>query len=402
MVEDALGFKFPIPSEYDFQTLEAIIKHRFKDGPGSQEVKVGNYEFINTKNSSQVVSASSRLLPGTNITMAVLLRDSGFSDDTCPIRRCGALKTTAASGGGRIWYVLYLVHGSLVQILTARVFSSECNIWFDRSNRAPNSLQTLFHIIEAEETIFSQSKKRKATSDFAETKKPKRPRLSSLDDAGIPFKNIRFGKHTIPASKEHRAPGNKQNVWNKVSEILSDDEMLLVGEYNTSFRESGQRLSASAGKKGEQGSMVTPNFLNGISSSNSFLDGSAKVTFEHSDTLPSAGFDSYVQQSSSEAWVATNRARHGLNVSSDELYRPALRFWTHVKDELCNSDNVQKHEAFLGLMNDYKARQFDALTLMSEMKDLLRGHDDLLSQFATFFPPQYGYQLGLLGMERRK
>ncbi len=115
MVEDALGFKFPVPSEYDFHTLEAIIKHRFKDGPGSQEVKIGNYELVNRKNSSEVVTASSRLLPGTNITMAVLLRGSGFSDNICPIRRCRSLKTAASPGGGRIWYVIYLAYRSLFE-----------------------------------------------------------------------------------------------------------------------------------------------------------------------------------------------------------------------------------------------------------------------------------------------
>lgn len=54
IVEDALGFKFPVPSEYDFELLDTIIKHRFLEGPGSSEVEAGNYELFNTKNSRQV------------------------------------------------------------------------------------------------------------------------------------------------------------------------------------------------------------------------------------------------------------------------------------------------------------------------------------------------------------
>jgi hypothetical protein len=60
LVEDALGFKFPVPSEYDYELLNAIIKHRFLEGPGSLEIKAGNYELFNTKNSKQVTSAAAR------------------------------------------------------------------------------------------------------------------------------------------------------------------------------------------------------------------------------------------------------------------------------------------------------------------------------------------------------
>jgi hypothetical protein len=43
LVEDALGFKFPVPSEYDYELLDTIIKHRFLKVPGSSDVQVGNY-----------------------------------------------------------------------------------------------------------------------------------------------------------------------------------------------------------------------------------------------------------------------------------------------------------------------------------------------------------------------
>jgi len=108
IVEDALGFKFPVPSEYDFELLNAIIKHRFLEGPGSSEVQADNYEIFSAKNSQVVISENVRLLPGASIIMAILLDKPGskvYTDQTCPMPRCGSTLTTAVPGGGRIWYV---------------------------------------------------------------------------------------------------------------------------------------------------------------------------------------------------------------------------------------------------------------------------------------------------------
>jgi hypothetical protein len=103
IVEDALGFKFPVPSEYDFDLLDKIIKHRFVDGPGSSEVEAGNYELFNTKNSRQVIAANVRLIPGTSITMAILISRPEIFDEQCPMPRCMSTRTTIAPGGGRLW-----------------------------------------------------------------------------------------------------------------------------------------------------------------------------------------------------------------------------------------------------------------------------------------------------------
>jgi hypothetical protein len=108
IVEDALGFKFPVPSEYDFQLLNAIIKHRFLEGPGSTEVQADNYEIFCAKNSQSVISENAPLPPGASIIMAILLGKPAskvYTDETCPMPRCGSTLTTAALGGGRTWYV---------------------------------------------------------------------------------------------------------------------------------------------------------------------------------------------------------------------------------------------------------------------------------------------------------
>jgi hypothetical protein len=45
LVEDVLGRKFPVPSEYDFALLDRIIQHKFETGPGSTQVSHGDYQI---------------------------------------------------------------------------------------------------------------------------------------------------------------------------------------------------------------------------------------------------------------------------------------------------------------------------------------------------------------------
>jgi hypothetical protein len=101
--EDALGFKFPVPSEWDYGMVENHIRYRFREGIGSRSVKVGNWELFKTKNSEEVISSFTRLLPGLEITMAIIVPTSISSDETCPIFNCRSHETTLAPAGGRIW-----------------------------------------------------------------------------------------------------------------------------------------------------------------------------------------------------------------------------------------------------------------------------------------------------------
>lgn len=109
VVEDALGHKFPVPSEYDFELLNAIIKHRFQKGPGSDEVQADDYELFRTKNTKSVLSSAERLLPGTAITMAIIVKRSiivewsSRTGGVCPIPRCGSDQVVSMPGGGRRW-----------------------------------------------------------------------------------------------------------------------------------------------------------------------------------------------------------------------------------------------------------------------------------------------------------
>lgn len=105
LVEDALGHKFLVPSEYDFDMLDQILKMRFRQGPGSADVQVGNYKIFVNKNSQQPVTSTTRLIPGTALTMAILLSRSTMSGDFCPMPRCYSKESTPVASGGRIWCV---------------------------------------------------------------------------------------------------------------------------------------------------------------------------------------------------------------------------------------------------------------------------------------------------------
>ena len=103
VVEDALGVKFPIPSEWDYGMVENHIQYRFREGIGSQDVKAGNWELFKTKNSKDIILPNTRLLPGSHITMAIIISTPTPSEDICPIFSCRSSVTALAPGGGRFW-----------------------------------------------------------------------------------------------------------------------------------------------------------------------------------------------------------------------------------------------------------------------------------------------------------
>lgn len=103
VVEDALGFKFTIPSEWDYGALENHIQYRFREGAGSTDVKIGNWELFNTKNSKEIISPGTRFLPGMQITMAIVFSTLISSDWRRPKPRCLSDETTVVAGGGRVW-----------------------------------------------------------------------------------------------------------------------------------------------------------------------------------------------------------------------------------------------------------------------------------------------------------
>jgi hypothetical protein len=105
-LEDALGRVIPIPSEYSWSKLEAVILEQFSTGPGSDKVSSGEYELFNTLDSSQILSKSEVecLTPGMSITMAMIVGKYGKRAlDRCPRVGCKSMKITPNEAGGWIW-----------------------------------------------------------------------------------------------------------------------------------------------------------------------------------------------------------------------------------------------------------------------------------------------------------
>ena len=101
VVEDVLGFKFPVPSEFDYSMLNTIIKHKFRTGPGSAQVKTGRY-WLEQNMVRGPVTAATRLLPGAKFTMYVALIETP-TEKACPMPRCGSTKASYYPGGGFVW-----------------------------------------------------------------------------------------------------------------------------------------------------------------------------------------------------------------------------------------------------------------------------------------------------------
>ncbi|SLM40482.1 hypothetical protein LPUS_11299 [Lasallia pustulata] len=110
-LEDALGRILPIPSEYGYSKVEAIIRDQFKVGPGSQKVLDGNYELLDARN-SRVISGSAwtGLIPGMSIKMAIVLEQLFIDADCCPMSHCYSQTLLTLPEGGNV--------------------CSECKVWF--------------------------------------------------------------------------------------------------------------------------------------------------------------------------------------------------------------------------------------------------------------------------------
>ncbi|KAH7130699.1 hypothetical protein B0J11DRAFT_548958 [Dendryphion nanum] len=103
VIEDAFGFKFPVPSEYDFDMLQTIIQLRFKDVPGSSEVRLGNYELCETRCRDKRLNKNARIHPGAEITMAMIVGVASPEVQACPVPSCGSSRVVLHAKGGMIW-----------------------------------------------------------------------------------------------------------------------------------------------------------------------------------------------------------------------------------------------------------------------------------------------------------
>lgn len=104
-LEDGLGRVIPVASEYDFGLVAALVRERFKAGPGARLVEGGKYELFNTKQSGFPITPENwtAFLPGAHVKMAFVLEKRFKEEEGCPMPRCGSRTFTEAVGGGRVW-----------------------------------------------------------------------------------------------------------------------------------------------------------------------------------------------------------------------------------------------------------------------------------------------------------
>ncbi|KAE9365757.1 hypothetical protein N431DRAFT_472352 [Stipitochalara longipes BDJ] len=116
-LEDALGRQIPVPSEYDWAMLHAVIQARFREGPGHAKVRSGEYEIFMNVDSSNPVTAStfSGLIPGMKVTMYMILGQYAGSE-RCPRIGCQSDTFERHKEGGSICI--------------------QCRTWFRRSSKS--------------------------------------------------------------------------------------------------------------------------------------------------------------------------------------------------------------------------------------------------------------------------
>ncbi|GJN70802.1 hypothetical protein VFPFJ_08686 [Purpureocillium lilacinum] len=103
--EDALGRVFPIPSEYSWSKVHAIIQDQFATGPGSQKVKSREYLLYNSLDMRRPLPQQhAHLPPGMAMTMTFILGTYGpRAPETCPRIECMSLQSVDDGLGTRFW-----------------------------------------------------------------------------------------------------------------------------------------------------------------------------------------------------------------------------------------------------------------------------------------------------------
>lgn len=105
ILEDILGHTLPIPSEFDYELVTAIIKVRFKKGQCWRLVMGNNYELFNVKMATSQITEEdwTWFLPGSSIKMAALVETRFSSEKRCPMPNCASQAFYELAGGEKEW-----------------------------------------------------------------------------------------------------------------------------------------------------------------------------------------------------------------------------------------------------------------------------------------------------------
>ncbi|KAL0014194.1 hypothetical protein SO802_001263 [Lithocarpus litseifolius] len=82
----------------------------------------------------------------------------------------------------------------------------------------------------------------------------------------------------------------------------------------------------------------------------------------------------------------------GLGDTSQELTMNGAKTYLKKVEETFQ-DQKEKYEEFLKVLNDFKALRTDTVGIITKVKELFEGHDNLISGFNTFLQKGYGITL---------
>ncbi|KAM7186431.1 hypothetical protein V8F33_011824 [Rhypophila sp. PSN 637] len=149
-VEDALGRVFPVPSEYSMCELEALLRCRFRKGPGRKQVRYGDFKLTDRRNKAVINRATMpELIPGLDIIMSIVISViAGDNLEACPVIECSSKNTVPAIwGSGRT-----CLH---------------CGRWFDTSEETSQSTTTKQRIEEVNSDESSDSGQESASRRYS-------------------------------------------------------------------------------------------------------------------------------------------------------------------------------------------------------------------------------------------
>ena len=103
ILNDAMGRRIPIPSEYNMGLVQVVLCFYFQTGPGRDCVEGRYYDLFYSNDKSQKlgVDDNAPLIPGSTITMAIWV--SQRMSGCCPKKSCPGGQITKTAGGGCIW-----------------------------------------------------------------------------------------------------------------------------------------------------------------------------------------------------------------------------------------------------------------------------------------------------------
>ena len=209
LVEDALGFKFPVPSEYDFELLNNVLKWRLRDRDFYPEVEAGNYELSKSNRSDAIITKDTLLTPGTSITMAMVVLGIMSSHEDCPLQ-CGSSRTIVVPSGGRKWYAPRL---SRIWFLLIVAPSTQCGVWFDAATKPREPLVDARMQLAMDEAIKSNQ------GGVVKTRRTYRATKSPHDQE---YKHVRSYHWGMSSAHEDTSLSHSLGFMHRIKEAYSD------------------------------------------------------------------------------------------------------------------------------------------------------------------------------------